>query len=190
MFKSLSSCYQHGKRSYGWIKVKKDYLSTTTENNSGIFLPDSLDLVVIGAFWGIGKRKGLFGSFLMAVRHNDTYQTVGKLGTGFTDVDLKDLTTSLQENTSDTKPKMYDIRKNATIPDVWFHPKQVWEVKATQLTLSKSYTAAMNHLNDDLDSGLSMRFPRFLKLRPDKNVFQATSSKEIFSMYTTSSSLL
>ena len=85
MVKTLidNSTYQPSKRSLNWLKLKKDYIDTQ--------LGDSFDLVVVGAKYGIGKRTGVYGAFLLASYDEDTdnYKTVCKIGTGFSDEELK-----------------------------------------------------------------------------------------------------
>jgi DNA ligase-1 len=81
----INSSYEPAKRSFKWLKVKKDYI----ENNG---VGDSLDLVVVGANFGQGRRTGKFGVFLMAVYDPDydNYETVCMVGTGFSDEFLKE----------------------------------------------------------------------------------------------------
>lgn len=92
MVKTLeeNSTYEPSKRSYKWLKLKVDYLDA--------HLADSLDLVVIGAKLGEGRRNGLFGAFLMACynREQGRYETTGCVGTGFSDEQMKDLHKRLQ----------------------------------------------------------------------------------------------
>ena len=80
VFTGGNSYYQPSKRSLNWLKLKKDYLDT------GSF-GDSLDLVVVGADWGKGKRAGIFGSFLLACwdEEMEQLQTVTKMASGITD---------------------------------------------------------------------------------------------------------
>lgn len=82
MLKSLKSKYKPSHRTNSWVKFKSDYLDS---------LGDSLDLVVIGAFYGKGKRTGTFGGFLLAVYNDesDLYEACCKIGTGFSDENLK-----------------------------------------------------------------------------------------------------
>ena len=70
------SIYQAGARGWQWIKLKRDY---RTE------LADTIDLVVVGAYAGRGRRRGTYGAVLLAAYDPETelYQTVGKCGTGF-----------------------------------------------------------------------------------------------------------
>lgn len=76
---NVNSTYMPSKRSFNWLKLKKDYLETD--------LGDSVDLVVVGADYGQGKRAGWFGSFLLACYNEDLecFQSVCKVGTGFSD---------------------------------------------------------------------------------------------------------
>ena len=78
---AVDSCYQAGSRGWLWIKYKRDYKSEMT---------DTVDLVVVGAFHGRGKRVGTYGALLLATynKERDTFETVTKCGTGFTDKDL------------------------------------------------------------------------------------------------------
>ena len=90
MCKSIAenSPYQAGSRGWLWIKYKRDYKSEMT---------DTVDLVVVGAFHGRGKRVGTYGALLLATYNdkNDTFETVTKCGTGFTDKDLVTLRDTL-----------------------------------------------------------------------------------------------
>jgi DNA ligase-1 len=85
-----NSAYEPCVRSYKWLKLKRDYLEQS--------LSDSLDLVVIGAKYGEGKRTGFFGTLLFATFNQDAerYETTGMLASGFTDEDLKVLLEKLK----------------------------------------------------------------------------------------------
>ena len=86
-----NSSYEPSKRSFKWLKLKKDYMDTG--------IGDSLDLVVVGADYGKGKRTGVYGSFLLAVYDPDTctFQTASKLGTGLSEEELLHAYNALQE---------------------------------------------------------------------------------------------
>ncbi|MFC1487147.1 ATP-dependent DNA ligase [Thermoproteota archaeon] len=174
MCKSMNqdSIYQAGARGWLWIKYKRDYKSE---------IADTLDLVVVGAFHGRGKRAGTFGAFLLAAYDPDTdvFETVTKVGTGFTDADLEKLPKMLNKHKISHKHP----RVNSTIDvDVWFEPAVVIETKGAEITLSPIHTCAMNVIRKE--SGLALRFPRFTgKYRIDKSAEDATTNKEVIEMY-------
>lgn len=179
MVKQLNegSEYEPGIRSFNWLKLKKDYLSS---NFASKLLPDTLDLVPIGAFLGSGKRKGLFGSFLLACydHKNSEFQTVCKLGTGFSDQFLIAQTQSLKK--FQTSEPLQNIRYKVK-PDIWLNPQIVWEIQAADLSISPTHTSAWGSVIKD--KGISVRFPRFVKERPDKSMNELTTSDQIFSLY-------
>jgi DNA ligase-1 len=98
-------------------QVKKDYLEG---------VGDTLDLVPIGGYHGRGKRTGVYGAYLMACYDPDTeeYQSICKIGTGFSDEALESLAASLNENKLDAPPKYYKYPDSLEC-DVWFSPCQV-----------------------------------------------------------------
>ena len=167
-----SSVYKAGARGWLWIKLKRDYQSE---------MADTVDLAVVGAFHGHGRRKGTYGALLMAVFNDDSqqFQTVCKLGTGFTDDTLRALPKMLQQFRSEEKPP--DVSSNMT-PDVWFHPGLIMEVSGAEITLSPVHTCSFGIHRKD--SGLSIRFPRFTgRFRDDKDVFSITKASEIDEMF-------
>ncbi|MED6186730.1 hypothetical protein PIB30_069508 [Stylosanthes scabra] len=161
------STYEPSNRSNNWLKLKKDYL-----NNIG----DSLDLLPIAAFHGRGKRTDVYGAFLVACYdcNNEEFQSICKIGTGFTEKDLKQCFTSLSSKVI-PGPKSYYRYGNKMKPDVWFEASEVWEVKASDLTISPVHRAAVGIV--DSDKGISLRFPRFIRVRPDKKPEEASSSE-------------
>ena len=166
------SVYQAGARGWMWIKYKRDYKSEMT---------DTVDLVVVGAFHGRGKRAGTYGALLLAAYNHetDTFETVTKLGTGFTDEDLKRLPELLRNHVVPRKPS----RVQSTLAaDVWFEPKVVLEVLGAEITLSPIHVCALDSIRKG--SGLAIRFPRFTgKYRTDKTAEDATTSIEVVEMY-------
>jgi DNA ligase 1 len=168
------SVYQAGARGWQWIKLKRDY---RTE------LSDTVDLVVIGAFAGRGRRAGVYGAVLLAAYDADagTFRAVTKCGAGFSDADLAALPARLAPLLSPHKPARVDARQE---PDVWFEPGLVLEILSAELTLSPNYTAAWGQIEND--AGLAMRFPRFTgRWRDDKAPEDATTTRELVELFLT-----
>jgi DNA ligase-1 len=96
----------------------------------------------VGAYFGKGKRTNVYGAYLLACydADNEEYQTICKIGTGFSEEALQAHHKDLQPLEL-TKPRG-DIKVGGAKPDVWFEPKVVWEVLAADLSLSPIYTAA------------------------------------------------
>jgi len=168
------SVYQAGNRGWLWIKLKRDY---RTE------LSDTVDLVIVGAFAGRGRRAGTYGAVLLAAYDPDAelYRTVTKCGTGFSDADLASLPARLAPYASAAKPARVDAHQQ---PDFWFEPGVVIEVLSAELTLSPHYSAAWGLIK--ADAGLAMRFPRFTgRWRDDKGPQDATTTGELVDLYRT-----
>lgn len=166
------SVYQAGARGWLWIKYKRDYKSEMT---------DTVDLVVVGAFHGRGKRAGKYGALLLATydAEDDTFETVTKCGTGFTDEDLAKLPSMLQKHLVQHRHPRVDSLFEA---DVWFEPVIVVEVLGAEITLSPIHTCALDSVRKG--SGLAIRFPRFTgNYRVDKAPEDATTSAEVLEMY-------
>ncbi|KAF2813203.1 DNA ligase 1 [Mytilinidion resinicola] len=178
MLNGAESSYEPSKRSQNWLKVKKDYLAG---------VGDSLDLVVLGAYYGKGKRTSWYGAFLLACYNPSTqlYESVCNIGTGFSEAILEELHTELSQLVIDRpKPFYSHSAGNKDQPDVWFEPREVWEIKTADLTLSPRYKAAVDQLGGSGGGkGISLRFPRFIKRRDDKKPDQATSSRMVAEMY-------
>ncbi len=167
-----SAGYQAGARGWLWIKLKRDY---RTE------LSDTLDLVVVGALAGRGRRAGIYGALLLAAYDpaTDRFCTVCKCGTGFSDADLAALPARLAPLAREERPARVDARRHA---DVWFEPGLVVEVLGAELTLSPTHTAGWGQLKED--AGLALRFPRFTgRWRDDKGPEDATTVEEVVGLY-------
>ncbi|KAK1944583.1 DNA ligase 1 [Phytophthora citrophthora] len=175
MVKTLEkeATYEPANRSHKWLKLKKDYLDG---------IGDSADLVPIGAFHGRGKRTGVYGAYLLACYDPDTemYQPITKLGTGLSDEVLKQFYDQLKEKVVDKPPSDYAVGEGIK-PDVWFEASCVWEILGADLSISPKYTAAIGLVAKD--KGISLRFPRFIRIRDDKETTQATNSSQIADLY-------
>ena len=174
---SPAAGYQAGARGWLWIKLKRDY---RTE------LSDTADLVVVGAFAGRGRRRGVYGALLLAAYDPDAdvFRTVTKCGTGFSDAELAALPARLAPLARTQRPARVDARQQ---PDVWFEPGLVLEILSAELTLSPNYTAAWGQVKEQ--AGLAMRFPRFTgRWRDDKAPQDATTTGELISLYRGASS--
>ena len=172
MVKALDGVYQAGSRGFLWIKLKREYRSELT---------DTLDLVVVGGFHGKGRRTGVYGALLLAVynEEEDVFESVTKVGTGFTDEDLSRLYALLQDAIIPHRSPRVKSKMEA---DVWFTPKLVVEVIASEITLSPIHVAGWGSVRKD--SGLALRFPKFTgKVRDDKSPEDATTTKELVEMY-------
>eukprot|EP01105_Mastigella_eilhardi_P013329 TRINITY_DN3032_c0_g1_i1.p1 TRINITY_DN3032_c0_g1~~TRINITY_DN3032_c0_g1_i1.p1 ORF type:complete len:883 (-),score=260.58 TRINITY_DN3032_c0_g1_i1:76-2724(-) len=176
MVKTLNteSEYVPAYRSYNWLKLKKDYMAG---------MGDSLDLVPIAAWYGSGKRTGVYGAYLIACYDEDTeeLQAMTKVATGLSDADLELLHGQLKQTVIPQPRPYYRIAPAMKTPDVWLDATQVWEVKGADLTISPAYTAAVGLV--DGDKGVSLRFPRFLRVRDDKKTEDATNSAQVEAMY-------
>ncbi len=172
MLKMLDKPYQAGSRGSHWLKLKREYRNE---------LGDSLDLVVIGAFFGRGRRTGRYGTLLLATYDDssDSFTSICKVGTGFSDEDLDRLYQMLSEKVI--------IKKNARIEsgmeaDVWFEPELIIEVVASEITLSPIHKAGYDTIRDN--AGLALRFPKFTgRIREEKAAEDASSNAEVVALY-------
>lgn len=177
--KALLSTYEPDKRLDSWLKVKKDYNTAA----------DTLDLIPIAGFHGQGRKAQWWSPILLAVRNAETGQleAVTKCMSGFTDAFYKanrakyDKGDPENTNVLPDKPHYVEYNGGAGSPDVWFEPQEVWEVAFADLTISPTYTAAIGLVSDE--RGLSTRFPRFLRVREDKHIEEATEAAELAALY-------
>ena len=150
MLKLLDSTYTPGIRGKDWVKIKPQ--------------PDSLDLIIIGAEWGEGRRGKVFGSFLVACRKDDLSDElipISKVATGFTDQDLEEVYAELQDQIT------HEDKKTVTLK-----PQLVLEVGYSEIQMSPTY-----------EGGFALRFPRLLQVRRDKEIFDINSLSDITERY-------
>jgi DNA ligase-1 len=165
------STYRAGARGWQWIKYKRDYKSE---------MEDTADLVPVGAFAGHGKRKGKYGALLMAAYNKDMdrFETVCKLGTGFSDEMLEKMTLELA---AQAIPERHARVESTMKADYWLVPSVVYEVLGAEITLSPIHTAGFGKIRTG--SGLAIRFPRLRHVRTDKGPEDATTVLELIGMY-------
>jgi len=167
-----SSDYRAGARGWQWVKLKRDYRAE---------LGDTLDLVVVGALYGRGRRTGGYGALLLATYDpaTDTFPTLCRCGAGFSDADLAALPGMLAPYVRPDRPAQVDARQPA---DVWFDPVVVIEVLGAELTLSPNHPTGWGRVKQD--AGLAVRFPRFTgRFRDDKGPRDATTTEEAVALY-------
>lgn len=172
MIKQLTSTYRAGNREFAWVKLKREYRSD---------LADTLDLVITGALYGRGRRVGKYGALLLAAYDpkSDMFRSTCKVGAGFTDQHLEQFFGNLETHLIPHRHARVDTGMEM---DVWFEPKIVIEVIASEITLSPSHTAGINSIRQGF--GLALRFPIFTgKIRYDKKPEDATDVEELVSMY-------
>ena len=172
MLKDMNSTYRAGAREWSWVKLKRSYQSK---------MSDPIDVVIVGAYMGRGRRSGTYGALLVAVYNHekDVFSTISKVGSGFTDEELEDLPKKLNSYILDKKHARVESIMKA---DVWFEPKLVMEVIGDELTLSPIHPCAWDAIREN--SGIAIRFPRFLhNWRYDKGPEDATTTLEIIDMY-------
>lgn len=161
VIKKKDGLYRSGRKGWRWVKIKE-------EEGSRGKLSDTIDCVVMGYYYGLGKRTQFgIGAFLVGVLGKDQkIETVAKIGTGITDDQFLDLKNRVDQVAVATKPKLYQVHKNLT-PDVWVEPAIVVEIAADEITKSPVHTAK-----------LALRFPRLVGFRDDKDWSQATTLQE------------
>ena len=172
MLKTPNAVYRAGARGSNWLKLKREYRNE---------LGDSLDLIVIGAYFGRGRRTGLYGTLLLGTYNpeNDTFPSICKVGTGFTDESLDQLYQILSNKVI--------LKKNSRVvsemeADVWLEPELVLEIVASEITLSPIHKTGLNLVRKN--SGFALRFPKFTgKIRYEKAVEDASTHDEVLALY-------
>ncbi|XP_054719212.1 DNA ligase 3-like [Uloborus diversus] len=194
VIKCKQSIYEPGKRH--WLKVKKDYLArgkkgkgSAKEENSlskdnKRKMVDTADLVVLGAYYGTGKKGGMMSIFLMGSYNpkTDKFYTVTKVHGGFSDAELDQLQKSLKMikiSKDPSKVPSWLIVNKSLVPDfVSEKPKEspVWEITGAEFSKAEIHTAG----------GISIRFPRVTRVRDDKTWKEATNVQELKNLYVAS----
>ena len=172
MLKVIDSPYRAGTRGNNWLKLKREY-----QNELG----DSLDLVVVGAFFGRGRRTGKYGTLLLSSYNSesDTFPTICKVGTGFTDENLDQLFQILSSKVTLKKNPRVESTMDA---DIWFEAELVLEIVASEISLSPIHKTGLNMVRKDI--GFALRFPKFTgKIRSEKSAEDASVDEEVLALY-------
>jgi DNA ligase-1 len=169
--KRLDGPYTAGARNFNWIKLKRSYKGELT---------DTVDVVIVGYAAGRGQRaKFGVGTVLAAVYddRSDTFKTVTKIGSGFSEEELRELKAKLDEIALDHKPARVD---SLIEPDVWVEPRYVLTVMADEITRSPMHTCG----KEGEEPGYAMRFPRTVGfIRTDKRAEDATTVAEVIELF-------
>ena len=149
IIKNPASAYAPGKRGKNWLKIKP--------------VMETLDLVVIGAKWGEGRRASFLGSYRLACMDQSSGRLldVGWVATGLTDEALADLTEMFRELVILEKGMEVEIK-----------PAVIFEVAYEEIQKSPNYS-----------SGYALRFPRMVRVRDDKSLEEADTLERILSLY-------
>jgi DNA ligase-1 len=154
MLKSLDAPYKPGSRVGFMVKLKPTL--------------DTLDLVVVGAEWGEGKRSGWLTSFTIACQNEDgNLVELGRVGTGFKELESEEgvsfaqMTELLKDDILEEHGKEIKVR-----------PKVVIEVRYEEIQKSPSYS-----------SGFALRFPRIVKVRPDRRKDEVSTLADVLDLY-------
>ncbi|KAG7452353.1 ATP-dependent DNA ligase [Guyanagaster necrorhizus] len=178
--KPLFATYNADKRTYAWMKLKKDYVM-----EGGV--SDSLDLIPIGAWNGNGRKAKFWSPILLAMWNPSSGRAtaVCKCMSGFSDTFYKDVTdryTLTEDSDVCSQKPLWDCELGGFRPDVYFKPQEVWEIRGADITISPVSIAAKGLVSST--KGLSLRFPRFIKIREDKGISQASTPQFLADMYT------
>ncbi|HJQ35173.1 MAG TPA: ATP-dependent DNA ligase [Pyrinomonadaceae bacterium] len=147
MAKDPDATYTPGRRAENWMKLKPAF--------------ETLDVVITGGIWGSGRRKGLLSSLIVAVRDREEFKTVGKVGTGFSEDALRELTARLEPSIIATRGR-----------DVEIEPSLVIEVDFQDIQKTARYRA-----------GYALRIPRFKRVRDDKSTREADDLARLKRLY-------
>jgi DNA ligase-1 len=147
MAKDPDAAYTPGRRTENWMKLKPAF--------------ETLDVVIVGGIWGSGRRRGTLSSLVVAIRDQDEFKTVGKVGTGFSEETLRYLTARLEPNIITTRGRNVEIE-----------PSMVIEVDFQDIQKTSRYEA-----------GYALRIPRFKRERTDKSTREADNLDRLVRLY-------
>jgi len=150
MIKKIDAPYQQGRKVGYMAKLKPE-------------LKD-LDLVIVGAEYGSGKRGGWLTSYIVACKNQDEFLEIGKVSSGLKEIEGQEGATTYEEMTRLLKPLIEEEKGNY----VKIKPKIVVSVTYQNIQKSPSYS-----------SGYALRFPRIATYRPDKGIKEIESLKDI-----------
>lgn len=175
--KDLKAPYVAGARKFSWIKMKRSYKGE---------MNDTVDLVIVGYYRGRGQRTEFkFGGLLCAVynQKRDMFETISRIGTGFTEAQMAELRSRLKDIEVKSRPARVD---SLVTPDFWVYPKYVVTVRADEITRSPMHTCGRSVQPDGTEAGFALRFPRLEgdeAIRRDKAPTDATTTKEIAELF-------
>ena len=155
--KNLDALYIPGRSvAGGWLKVKP--------------VLENLDVAIVGGVWGTGKRAGWLGSLILGIKDSETdeFKEIGMMGTGIKEKKNEAGDVTLDEITKLLKPLIISEKENT----VKIKPKIVIEVSYEEIQKSPTY-----------ESGYALRFPRFIRLRPDKSPEEADDLDRVKKIY-------
>lgn len=157
------SIYQAGNRGFLWIKLK---------GLEGGKLKDSIDVALVGAFYGKGRRTGVYGTYIGAVydKENDQFLGFTRIASGWTDEVMEELMEEINAYKVNQKPRNVICEDE---PDEWFSPEIVIEIFGDEITRSEKFSTL----------GFSLRFPVYERIRRDKGIKNITTKEEIKQLY-------
>ena len=167
-----NSEYTPGEKTFSWIKVNKGYYKAEL---------DDLNFMIIGAKFGMGDRKRIYASVLLACYNedNDNYEAIGFVNGGLKERQLGELSYYLKDFIIQYIPSNYKFGKHQ--PDVVFTPKVIIQLKTFFVCLNQYSAVGYNSIYDNY--GVSIRFPKILKIREDKKIHQICTSEKIINLY-------
>jgi len=147
VLKDPASPYTPGRRGKFWIKLKEEL--------------DTLDVVIVGAELGHGKRAGIISDYTFAIRDGRELRVIGKAYSGLTDIEIEEM--------------MVRIKGLTTEDDGYFR-----RVKP-QLVIEVAFDSIQK--SDRHDSGFALRFPRIKRIRDDKDAGQVDTIEKVREIY-------